>query len=391
LWRWQGAGRAAPLLLALLVQGATGVLQLSGYLGYQGADYVAFAAAFVTGAMLANILSLNTEALLLSGPTQSSGRRLVVGVAAAGLLMLAADVVVLRRGSPSALTFTSWFLCGKFFLARHARQCPRVIGICAGGVLMLAALAMRWNATVCMAISLATLLLLALSVPGPAAERDDGLVALLRASVSSFVGYLPHVIAGVLLAYADRFSALHFYEASSSEFYLRLMQVASLAAFGAYPLVYSLRNELVAATAPPTGARLAALAALLAVGIGTLFLVALFGMESLRGSQALLQRAHWQEAAVMMVLATVLAQLYQVTSMRIFVERRYGFINRGTILAALIAVLCASLMMVAGVEVRWLALASAAGWGTLCWRVAGYFRRERLMPADGSAGPAEGV
>jgi hypothetical protein len=315
----------------------------------------------------------------------ASGRQLILGTAIAGLVLLLFDTLVLHRTSPSAATFTCWFLCGKLFLARYARHCPPFWAAGFGGLLLLAALALRWDTTRCMAVALVALFALTLSVPADPVEQDAGLRASLLASARSFVGYLPHVAAGVLLSYADRFAALHFYAAGDSEFYLRLMQLASLAAFVAYPLVYVLRNGLIARQMAPSAPSVAALGTTLAATIGALFVAAFIAMEWLRRSHSLQQREHWQGAALLMVLATVLSQLYQVTSMRIFIARRYGFINRGTMLAAALAATVAALVALGGASVWWLALAPVAGWGMTCWRVLLYFHRERTAPAAAAA------
>ncbi len=375
-------GQLSVLLLALLVQGSTGLIQLAGYADFRGVDYVSFTSHFIVGALVANVLCLNTEALILSGKISGSGYRLLLFCGILGLVLSGVEPILLSSSVPSSALFACWFFCSRMFLALFARVAPspRVIIPC--GVALVALFFLRAGIFFNVACYLSTLLAVAAVIARRIVVEDKGLTLSLWASLRTFAGYIPHTAAGFILSYSDRYAVIHFHPTSAAEAYLRIAQLASLAAFGVFPIVYAIRTKIINMSRVPTDMAIALMSATIAVGIGIAFVGAFFFVEVILVKRSLSEVPVAPAFVLAMVSAAAFAQMYQAFSMRIFMTNNYGFINRGTIVGALLSLAVAAIAIGLDSAVSWISLVPLVGWALVYFRVIWFFRRERMGAAN---------
>jgi hypothetical protein len=208
----------SPALSALVLQGLSGLIQLSAFITLKGMDYLQFCEAFLVGSVLSLLLVLNLENEILGGAFSVAMRRYFLLFWIAGI-MAVLHAVLGQASTPSFVAFACWGVCTRLFLAWSSNRRPGLAGPLLGGVAGLAALMAGVPLTMVMLVAMAAFPLAAWRSQGPSAAPQAAFGAVIWSSARSYVRYLPHTLSGLLVGYVDRFLALKIIGGPEAESY----------------------------------------------------------------------------------------------------------------------------------------------------------------------------
>jgi hypothetical protein len=321
-------------IFALVFQGINGLIQVKAFVALSGADYLAFSAAYLAGSMLAMLAALNFENMILGGRWTRSVRYYLVGT---WLLGMVASLLIWSLHSMvpitvlSILAFCSLNVCSRLFLAWANQARPSSFGPLLAGALVLVSCLLGDLSHVLIS-ALMAFPLVAWRAQGPEAQVGPDLRQVLKTSTAEFLGYLPHTLSGLAIGYLDRFVALSVVGGVEAEGYLRTVQICSWAAFVAYPVVFYSRRRVLQSgkLEVSTVSKLILLLASVIAATALMFLV-LFWLTDRMFSFSFFP-------LILVFLAVVCSQSYQVVSTLNFVNNRFGTINRITFYSAAVSV-----------------------------------------------------
>ncbi len=317
-------------MFALVFQGISGLIQVKAFFSLSGSDYLAFTAAYLAGSVVAIIVALNFENMILGGRwTRSVHHYLattwLLGIVAALLtwgLHSTVPFTVL-----SVVAFCSLNVCSRLFLAWANQARPSSFGPVLAGALVLVS-CLLGDLSLVLISALIAFPLVAWRAHGPEAQADTGLRQVLATSTAEFLGYLPHTLSGLAIGYLDRFVALSLVGGVEAEGYLRAVQICSWAAFVAYPVVfYSRRRVLQSGKLDVSTVSKSIFPLAVVIAATVLMILVLSWLTDRMPSVSFF-------ALVLVFLAIVCSQSYQVVSPLNFVNNRFGAINRITLSSA---------------------------------------------------------
>lgn len=341
-------------MFALVFQGINGLIQVEAFFFLRGVDYLAFSAAYLTGTVLSLLAALNFENQILAGKGTRSVRAYFV---ASWFMGLSASLAswALNYTVPSFVAFCCFGLCSRLFLAWANQARPSTCGLLCAGASVLAS-CLLGDLNLVMVVAMLAFPLAGWRAQGPAVPADGGFWVILRSSGHAFLRYLPHTLCGLAIGYMDRFMALNIVGGLVSEGYLRTVQVCSWAAFLSYPVVFHARSRVLQAGHLKGGQAVRSillLAAVISSCTALILMVAWFSHRMPPISAPVL---------VLVLLATVCSQSYQVVSTLNFVSSRFGTINRITLSSAVVALILALTLVPAWSSAEALAIVLFAGW-----------------------------
>jgi hypothetical protein len=343
-----------PTMFALVFQGINGLIQVEAFFALRGAAYLAFSVAYLAGTVLSLLVVLNFENLILAGQWTRSVRGYLAGN---WLLGMSASVAswALQSTVPSFVAFCCFGVCSRLFLAWANQARPAPAGpLCAGGAVLASCLLGDLNLV--LVVAMLAFPVAAWRAQRPAALADSGFWAVLRNSAGAFARYLPHTLSGLAVGYLDRYVALDIVGGTAAEGYLRTVQVCSWAAFVAYPVVFQARSRVLQAgrlEGPLLGRSVSLLAAAITGATAIILLVAWIGHRMPPLSAPVL---------VLVLMAIVCSQSYQVVSTLNFVGNRFGTVNRITLSSAAVVVVLAFTVVPTWKTAESLSLVLFAGW-----------------------------
>lgn len=345
-------------IFALVFQGINGLIQVKAFFALSGSDYLAFSTAYLGGAVMAVLVALNFENLILGGRWTQSVRQYLTAIWLLGM------VVVLVAWSlpgtvPSTLllvvVFCCFNVCSRLFLAWASQARPSPLGPVLASVLVLFSCLVGDVSFVLLA-GLMAFPMAAWRAQGPEVQAGVGLRQEVTNSAVKFFAYLPHTLSGFAIGYLDRFVALSFVGGVEAENYLRTVQICSWAAFVAYPVVFYSRARLLRAGKLDPGTMATFFFPLVAVIAAVVLMILLStSLTDRRPSVSL-------SALVLVLLAILCSQSYQVVSSLNFVNNRFSTINRITLSAAAVVVTLAFTLVPTWKSAEAMATVLLSGW-----------------------------
>jgi hypothetical protein len=311
-------------MFALVFQGISGLIQLKAFIAFSGADYLAFSAAYLAGSMLAILVALNFENMILGGRWTRSVRNYVTAIWLLG--MIAALITWRMSGTGphmalSVVVFCSLNVCSRIFLAWASHARPSTFGPSIAAAFVVA-ICLLGDFSLVLIAALIAFPLVAWRAQGPLAQDGVGLRQVLVTSTAEFLGYLPHTLSGLAIGYLDRFVALSIVGGVEAEGYLRTVQIFSWAAFVAYPVVFYSRSRVLKSEKLNASALFRSVFLLAAViAAAVLMILIVFWLTGRMTSFSFF-------ALVLVFLAIVCSQSYQMVSPLNFINNRFNTVNR---------------------------------------------------------------
>jgi hypothetical protein len=345
-------------MFALVLQGISGLIQVKAFFALSGADYLAFSAAYLAGSMLAILVALNFENMILGGRWTRSVRHYLVATWLLGVV--AALITLGQRGAVpftalSVVAFCSLNVSSRLFLAWASQARPSSFGPGLAGTSVLVS-CLLGDLSLVLIAALMAFPLLAWGAQGPEAQAGPDLRQLLATSTTEFFSYLPHTLSGLAIGYLDRFVALSIVGGVEAEGYLRTVQICSWAAFVAYPVVfYSRSRVLKSGTLDVTTVSKAIFLLAAVIAATVLMILLLFWLNDRMSSVSIF-------ALVLIFLAIVCSQSYQVVSPLNFVNNRFYTVNRITLCSAAVVVAMAFTLVPAWKSSEAMATVLLSGW-----------------------------
>lgn len=324
-------------MFALVFQGISGLIQVKAFVALSGVSYLAFTSAYLAGSTLAMFVALNLENKILGGGWTWAVRHYFIFT---WLLGAVASVVawILRDTAqttlPLMVVFCSFNVCSRLFLAWASQARPSSYGPALAGAFVLVSCLLADLSQV-LIVALMAFPLVAWRAQGPEAQADASLRQVLATSTAEFLCYLPHTLSGLAIGYLDRFVALSIVGGVEAEGYLRSVQICSWAAFVAYPVVFYSRSRVLKSGKIDVSTVSKSIFLLAAVIAATVLMILLLSWLTDRMSSVSFF------ALILIFLATVCSQSYQVVSSLNFVNKRFKAINRITLSSAAVVVILA--------------------------------------------------
>ena len=345
-------------IFALVLQAINGLIQVKAFVALSGADYLSFSAAYLAGSMLAILVALNFENMILGGRWTRSVRHYLAATWLLG--MVAALIIWGLRGvesftALSAVAFCSLNVCSRLFLAWASQARPSSFGPGLAGALVLVS-CLLGDLSIVLISALMAFPLVAWRARGPEAQAGTGLRQVLATSTAEFRGYLPHTLSGLAIGYLDRFVALVIVGGVEAESYLRTVQICSWAAFVAYPVVFYSRSRVLKSGKLDVSNVSKSIFLLAAVIAAAVMMILLLSWLTDRMSSVSIF------ALVLVFLAIVCSQSYQVVSSLNFVNNRFNTVNRITLCSAAVVVALAFTLVPVWKSSEAMATVLLSGW-----------------------------
>lgn len=320
---------ASPIIFVFFSQFLLGVLQLKAFFFYTGGEYLAFSSAYLSGSILAILLSLNAENEILGGNWSSAFRKYLNASWMLGTLAVGATIFT-NGLIPNFFAFAFLQVCIRIFVAwaNSAAPAPAIL-IMAGTAVCVAAclLTMPWLILVIFA---------ALAVAKASGSGSDVIPVAREAhalylSFRAFLAYLPHTLSGIVIGNFDRFLALSFVGGQSAELYLRTLQICAWATFMVYPILFFIRRQIISRQHLRGFNEAARVLSIFLILIISVFCIIAYLISYTKSPIELNYILIF-----LLLLATACSQSYQSISILIFIRKQFSVINRITLTSSVV-------------------------------------------------------
>lgn len=358
-------------LLALLIQGVGGCIQLKAYISTVGVTYLQYQANFTIGAIVATVIGLNTANLILAGKFTRSSLKMFFILSLVGFIDSISSMIYRSDDVPGYIAFTCWFLTSRLLLSMgKLTNVPSFICITLGlSFIVLFLSPIKLN--LLLGSGFLVLVLASAAMFRSFLEHDDGILSLLKESAISYAKYAPHTVMGICIGYLDRGLALNTLSPIDAEYYLRAVQLCSMAAFVIYPIIIVSRNTLLGIRLRITPVHLSyvliVIAAFLSIALG----LVIYGFHY-TGHVASLDSS----LLVALFFWILLSQYYQSVSPLNFVNEQYQGINLTTCASMFVAIVGSAFYFMFFRHALSLALVTLCTWFTQSFLTSYYVLRQ---------------